>query len=298
MKNNENSDKMLEKATEVYEELKRSDHSSLTKEEVLSVLGDEYIPYYSYIVTGLASIKKIRKKTGRTGGIELNTGKAIQDQITDSNQRTLGKYFSGLGVNFSSTKNGEKSSLESSLYEPLKEYLEEMGIYNLVENRANLRSGNKWENADLVAAKYTQLTYHVGIFPKLTCIEVKSVFPSITDIQQTASYLRYCNSAYLCFFDREFTGKNYDDLTTKVRDEGVWDLASTFEIGLIVAYHPQERSKKTRFLLLKEAPDTSLDPTAIEEGIDLLVSDFGKKELTEALNKQIVKFLSQKKGVD
>ena len=83
-----------------------------------------------------------------------------------------------------------------------------------------------------------------------------------------------------------------------MRDEGIWDLASTFSIGLIVAYHPQERSKKTRFLSLKEAPDNSLDPTSIEEGIDFLVSVSGKKELADALNKQIVKFLSQNKSVD
>lgn len=277
--------------TNLYEELKKSENQNLNKEEVLLILGG-YAPYYSHIVTGLAMVKKITKKPGRTGGIELRTGKAIQQDLVSANKKQLTNYFSNLRINFVEKKK-RPSQTEKPIYEPLKEYLEESGQYKLVENRAALRKGSKWENADLVAIGYNNLSYHAGVFPKLTGIEVKVDFPTVTDIQQAASYLRYCQSVYLCFFDREYMGKNFEELMNRLRDEGVWDLVTTFQIGLIVAFYAQRRSKKYRFHIVKEAPDNPLDPNIVEEGIDRLLSEGSKAELRKVLQQQILKLIGR-----
>lgn len=282
--------KILSSTERLYDKLKKTETQRLNKEEILSHLKG-LAPYYSYVVTALALIKKITKKSGRVGGIELRTGKAIQQEILDSNRKKLQRYFSQLDIDFREKRPKRNKKLEVSLYEPLKEYLEESGQYELVENRAKKRAGSKWENADLVAVTFSLLSYHAGIFPKLTGIEAKINFPTITDIQQAATYLRYCQSSYLCFFDPEYTGKNFEDLMTQLRDEGIWDALTTFGIGLIVAFHAQERSDKYRFHIIKEAPEQILDPNVVEQGIDLLLGDSSKAELKSALRKQMVKLM-------
>lgn len=276
----------------LYEKLKKSESQRLNKEEILLYLKG-FSPYYSYVVTALALIKKITKKSGRVGGIELRTGQGIQQEILDSNRKKLHKYFSQLGIVFREKHTKKSKTLESSLYKPLKEYLEESGQYEIVEDRANKRPGKKWENVDLVAVSFSLLSYHAGIFPKLTGIEAKINFPTITDIQQSATYLRYCQSSYLCYFDPEYTGKKFEDLMTRLRDEGLWDALTTFNIGLIVAFHPQGKSVKYRFHIIKEAPEQILDPNVVEQGIDLLLSNQSKAELVTALKKQLVKFITR-----
>jgi hypothetical protein len=283
--------KNIQAATEkLYEKLKKSESQRLNKEEILLYL-KEFAPYYSYVVTALALIKKITKKSGRVGGIELRTGKGIQQEILESNRNKLQHYFSQLDIDFKDKHSKKNKTSESQLYATLREYLEESGQYEIVENRANKRTGNKWENVDLVAVSFSSLSYHAGIFPKLTGIEAKIDFPGITDIQQAATYLRYCQASYLCYYDPEYTGKNFDDLMTRLRDEGIWDALTTFDIGLIVAFHPQGKSVKYRFHIIKEAPEQILDPNVVEQGIDLLLSGPSKAELVAALKKQLVKLL-------
>jgi hypothetical protein len=281
---------------ELYGKLKSTESQRLTKEEVLAFLGGSS-PYYSHVVTALAQIKKITKKSGRAGGIELRTGKGIQQEILEGNRKQLQRYFSSLSIDFAASKPKENKKLERDLYEPLKAYLEESGQYELVENRAQFRVGHKWENVDLVAVAFSSLSYHAGIFPKLTGIEVKTKFPGITDIQQAASYLRYCQSSYLCFFDREYNGKNFEALMTRLRDEGIWDAVSTFSVGLIVAFWPTKRAREYRFHIIREAPDEALDPNVVEQGIDLLLAEASKNELTVALRKQIVRLMHDVKDL-
>lgn len=282
---------LVNKSKELYTKLSESDYHTLTKPEILKILGEDYTSYYSYIVSALAFIGKITKRSGRTGGIELYSGKGVQKQLVKDNIKKLTSYFGradlGLEVKESKKEQIKESKKEKELYAPLEDYLKESGMFDLVEVKAESREGGKWENVDIICVKFNKLIYHLGIYPKLTGIEVKREFPNIKHIQQTASYLRYCHSAYLCFHDSQYRGKDVDVLLTKLRDEEIWDLSNVFNIGLIVAYKAQVKSDKFRFQLIKEAPDTSLDPTSVEEGIKILLSNEAKAELSKALKDQL-----------
>jgi len=264
----------------------------LGKAEVLDHLR-EFETYYSHIVTALARMQTIAEKSGRPGGIQLRMGKGIPLEMVAVNRRDLPRHLSRPGSGFTTRQRKDDRLLERQLYEPLREYLEELGQYQLVENRAQLRHGKKFENADLVAVTFSSLSYHAGIFPKLTGIEVKRSFPTVKDVQQAAAYLRYCQSAYLCFFDCEYTGKNLDDMMTRLRDEGIWDALGTSDIGLIVGFCAQKHSPRYHFHVLKEAPEQTLDPNVVEQGIDPLLGEDSKAELRNALQQQMVKLIAR-----
>lgn len=286
-------EKLLHKTQAVYKALvsEENQYETLTKEEIHEILSDELKPYYSYILSSLANIGKVIKKSGRTGGIELARRRGMTLELKIDNINKIKSYFKSL--NLSAVADANKTTakkcakLEDELYEPLKKYLVSKGMFDIIENRGSKRKGQKWENADLICFKYNKLNFHFGIQPKLTAIEVKREFPAITHIQQTASYLRYCNAAYLCFHDTQYTGKDFDTLFTKLQDEGIWELTTVFRIGLIVSYTPQINSPNIKFHLLKEAPDIAQDQSTVEEGIKLLLSKDAQIEIMTNLREQL-----------
>lgn len=282
---------LVEKAEVVFNALLKTESKILTKIQILQILDKDFHPYYSYLVSALASIGKIIRKAGRTGGIELRTVQGMKPELVEDNYKKLEDYFKSIEIIKPITEVKETLSdagikAEKDLYPSLKAYLEKLGMFDRVEINAQTRTGGKWENVDLVCVKIHTLKYHFGIYPKLTGIEVKREFPNITHIQQTASSLRYCHSAYLCFYDADYRGKDVDILLQKLRDEEIWELSNVFTIGLLVAYKPQAKSTNIRYQLIKEAPETPLDFTSVEDGIDLLLSAEAKNELIKKLREQ------------
>jgi hypothetical protein len=282
---------LIKKSKDVVKVLVKN-NDTLSKQQVIDILGSKYSDYYSVIVSGLAYIEKITKKSGRTGGIQFKPDKAKQRKLVARNLRDLATYFDEAEIEVSTIRSAsveENDERESDLYEPLKKYLETTGLFSIVEIYGDNRGGGgKWKNPDLIALNYsTSLRYHAGIFPKLTAIEVKYQWPAIRDIQQTASYLRFCHSAYLCLHDQTYTGKNIDSLTTRLRDEEIWEWATINHIGLIVAYSKQKRSPNYDFQIIKEAPETFVDSETIEQGIDTYFSEDTKKQLADAVRVQI-----------
>ncbi|MBW8049442.1 MAG: hypothetical protein FVQ77_03700 [Cytophagales bacterium] len=283
---------LIDKVKKVLAKLRKSETGTLSRSNITEILGKDFEPYYSYIVSAIAHIGKITKRSGRTGGIEWRYVQGIQGDLVQDNIKKLERYFKELDLeqpqpNRKILKQERANELEKDIYPALKAYLEDTGMFDLVEIKGDKRAGRKWENMDIICVKYNKLIYHFGIYPKLTAVEVKREFPNITHIQQAASYLRFCNSSYLCYYDSYYKGKNVDEHLTKLRDLEIWDISNVFNIGLIVAYKAKERAQKFRFQLIKEAPDITTDPTAIEAGIKEFLSDKAKTQLKQVLNEQL-----------
>ena len=283
-------DELVRFSKEVFRRLVKND-DALTKQEVLEILGKDNHEHYSLVVGALADAEKITKKSGRTGGIEFKPGQARQRKLVPKNLRALEAYFQAADISESEipdtgTMDDDK---EKGLYEPLRRYLEKSGLYTIVEVIGNDRSGGgKWKNPDVVALNYSpRLKYHAGIHPKLTAFEVKYHWPTITALQQAASYLRFCHATYLCFRDSAYTGKKFDKLSARLRDDEIWEWASVYNVGLIVAFNKQERSTAPDFHIVKEAPDVVLDPETVEQGISTYLSQDIQRELVDAVRRQL-----------
>jgi len=238
-----------------------TNEDQLSKQQVLAILGSKNEKYYGLIIDALAEIGKITKVQGRSGGIQY---RAVQKQtrtIAANNEKKLELYFGNSDLEIPEIKPEEYDDLyindneEADIYEPLMDYLVSSGYYKHVEIIGDLRSGKgKWKNPDLVALQYSNnYKYHLGLFPKLFGFEVKKQWPSIRDIQQTASYFRYCHYSYLCFFDESYKGSDVNKIIQKVKNEEIWDWASISGIGLIVCYKKQDRSVEYAFQVILES---------------------------------------------
>ncbi|EPG66116.1 hypothetical protein [Leptospira wolffii] len=279
------SEELIEEIKAVFDSLiERSKQGiySLTKEEILDIINDP--DSYSYVITALEESGRVEKKVRRTGGIDIKRGQglSITEGLNAANITKIKNYLKQYDFEASTLK-----LKENELYKPLNDFLLSLERYTIVENRSEKITGKKWENADLVAVTTYQLLFHAGLFPKLTAFEVKPTYPNITHIQQTASYLRYCQESYLCFFDSQYRGKLVQDLISKLTDDGILDLVSSFEIGLIVAYRPQSQGKTIQFQILREAPTLDLHPLHVEQGMKLLLSEDNINRLKKDTQTQI-----------
>lgn len=293
----------VKKAEDVFRTLIESD-DSLTKLQVQEVLGETHEDWYSPVISALARIGKVTKTRGRAGGIQFKAGRARQKQLVKSNLHDLEAYFRKNPLPSLPARTREprqttaRGQEESRFYKPLERYLQRSGLFDIVELCAHNRSASgKWTNPDLVALAYSaKLQYYVGVFPTLTAVEVKPGEPTIDDIQQTAGYQRFFHSSYLCFHSSSYNGKDFDKLTTQLRDDGTWEASSVYNIGLIVSFFKTKRSKTPDFQLVKEAPDTPLDTQSAESGIDTYFTTDTKQALRKAVAEQVKQILNLAPG--
>ena len=250
------SSNLFEESKKVFEALLQSEDNKIyPKKEITKILSEKYKGFSDLIIEGIVSLKKVKSKQGAGGGIEYIQEKYIKRKLTANDEKQLINFFdskvSEIQLEEKDKENDSKNikKIEKDLYEPLRKYLENSGNYNIVHSCGDERRGDgKWSNPDLIAVKYwKESKYHFGIFPKLTGFEVKFEYPTIEHIQQTASYLRLCHCAYLCFYVETFTKTNHDDLIKELRKNKFWDWANRYGIGLIVAFYPTKVRKIIQF---------------------------------------------------
>lgn len=283
---------LIAKTEDVYSRLITSSDESLTKAEIIEILGAEYGAYYTFVVQGLADLKKAVRNRGYHGGITVNYGiKGLRQKLTDSNRKALVQYFGDAPLQTTQEEKpvaSEKqdAKLEADFYNPLKDYLERSGLYEIVSVNPKLQ-GSKWENADLASVSYeTDLRYHSTVDLRLNAFEVKRGFPSVENIQQTAAYLLYANASYICYYDDRFKGTNIDLVVQRLRDEGIWDLLITFGLGAIVSYRAQEKGSNLYFQTVREAPLHPVEPIRIERGIELWLDEPARSLIRKELVRQ------------
>lgn len=291
------ADKLTDATSNVYQQLAKTKDGTLSRQEILAIIGEELEPYYTNVVQALAVLKLVVRNKGFYGGISLSgIGDEPAPELDDEHKQRLRNQFSGetlkptAKVKEAKTE-AEEEKLEKQFYEPLKNYLEQSGLYNLVV--VPKVTGQKWQNADLAGVSFERdLRYHSHIDLRITAFEVKRHFPGVENMQQAASYLLYAHASYLCYFDSQFKGTNIDSVVQRLRDEGVWDLAETFGIGLIVAYYAQETAKKLYFQTVRHVPYRECPPAQAERGIDLWLDANAKTAIKKAYVKQIQRLQS------
>ena len=291
-----NQDELLDQVKAVFQSLLNHD-DRLTKQQILEVIGPNHDGSYGVVVDALANIGKITKISGRAGGIRYSPAKARQRRLTQSNLNQLRKFLSDSDLEVpevpaEDTQDNETIQYqrsEETLYSPLQQYLLEGGEYDFVEEYGDTRGGGgTWKNPDLIALSYSaNLKYHAGLNPKVTAIEVKYHWPTIKDLQQTASYLRFCHRTYICFYDSTYKGSDVNRIITKLKNEEIWEWSDLYGCGIIVAFRRQHRSTDFAFQTVREAPHTMVDPDTLEQGIDTYFSESTTKALTEAMRKHI-----------
>ncbi|TGL55278.1 hypothetical protein EHQ61_00785 [Leptospira wolffii] len=283
---------LIEKTKEIYNSLLTSENQTLTKSQILDLLGTDLQSYYTYIIQGLTELKKVTRNQGYHGGISVNYGiKGLRQELNVANLNNLSLYYKKLDIEVTedvekpvSIKQEEK--LEESFYPHLKDYLERTGLYEIVDINPK-KQGGKWENADLALVSYeSDLRFHGSIDLRLTAVEVKRGFPTVENIQQAAAYLLYANRSYICYFDDRFKGTNVDLVVSRLRDEGVWSLINSFGLGIIVSYKPTIKSEIPQFQTIKEAPYKNIDLLNIERGIELWINEESKLIIRKALARQ------------
>lgn len=269
----------------------------LSKQEVIELIGEENANYYSVIVEALANIGKIIKAQGRSGGIRYRSVQKQQRSITVSNQKKLEILFGSDELEIPEIEYLENDDEpysndkdENDLYNPLKDYLDTSGYYDFVEVFGNARGGKgQWKNPDIVALSCAyKYKYHIGLYPKITTFEVKKQWPTIRDIQQTASYYRFSHFSYLCFFDGSYKGSDVNRITEKIKNEEIWDWAQTYNVGLIVCFKKQDRSIGYAFQTIKECTQKNIEFSDVEQAIETYFSEDVQKSLQERM-KQIIK---------
>ena len=286
---------LLEKAQAVYTKLLISEGESLSKSDILDILGDEYSSYYTFVVQGLAEIKKVISNRGAGGRVTVNQGiQGLVKELRADNIKSLTKYFKDAPLQVTiaedpaSTPKQEKK-LEAEFYKPLQDYLERSGLYEHICINVGL-AGTKWENADLAAISFeNELKYHPSIGMRLIAFEVKRGFPSIENIQQAAAYLLFAHSSYIVYYDDRFRGTNIDIPVARLRDEGIWDLITTFGLGTIVSYRAQAKGSNLYFQTVREAPAHKPQLLMVEKGVDLWLSTEAKKTVRTVLARQMQK---------
>lgn len=286
---------------EVYQQLTKTKDGSLSRQQIVDTIGKDLQPYYTNLVQGLADLKLVVRNRGFYGGISLPGTEAEPDtELSEDHKESLRQLFSDTKLE-PTTKlkkagsDEEEEKLEKEFYYPLKDYLEKSGLYELVVVNPKI-AGSKWENADLATVSLERdLRYHSHIDLRITAVEVKRQFPTAEHLQQAASYLVYAHASYLCYFDSQFRGTNIDLATQRLRDEGIWDLAETFGIGLIVAYYAQEKGKKLYFQTVRHVPYKSSAPAQVERGIDLWLNDAARGMIKKVYVKHMQRLQS---GID
>ena len=289
------SKQMIEICRAVLDELGNND-DQLTKQQVLEIVGQKNENYYGIIIDALAEIGKITKVQGRSGGIQY---RAVQKQtrtITTSNMKKLDAIFSSDDIEIPAIGSDEdeeaytNDKAEQDIYLPLKTYLESLGYYKHVEIFGDARGGKgKWKNPDIVALQYSNnYKYHIGLFSQIYSFEVKKQWPSIRDIQQAASYFRYCHASYLCFFDESYKGSDVNKIIQKIKNEEIWDWAIATNIGLIVCFKKQDRSLEYAFQTILESKIQIVEYDIVEQSIDTYFNHETKEELRKRI-KDIVK---------
>ena len=284
---------LIEKSSEVYTKLRNASDSTLSRQQVLEIIGPDYEPYYSNVVQGLAALKLVVRSRGYYGGVSpVPSGESTAPELTAEQRTYLSEHFDPKEMQPTTkiekaASGAEEQKLEKEFYDPLKDYLEKAGLYEIVNVSANL-GGFKWENADLAAISFErELRYHSHIDLHLTAFEVKRRFPTAENVQQAASYLVYGHASYLCYFDDRFRGTNVDIAVHRLRDEGIWDLAESFGVGLIVSYYAQENGTKLYFQTVRHVPYKESPPTQVERGIHLWLTDDARSTLRKAYVKHI-----------
>jgi|GEM_PF-2057377 len=284
-------DELTEVVLHILESLKASSTNSLSRQEILELVPKEYEQFYSNIVQSLADMKLVVRNRGYYGGVTLLVNDEQISSIPESTIKRKVRSILTESINVQKVEREvseeESERLEREMYGPLKDYLEKSGLYELVVANPKLRGGG-WANADLAAVSFErELKYHSHIDLRLTAFEVKRTFPKVKDLQQTASYLVYSHAAYLCYYDAHFKGSNIDGAVQRLRDEGIWDLAEIFGIGLIVAYNAQKGKSKFYFQTVRHVPWKDSSPKQIEAGMDLWLDDAEEDAIRAALRRHI-----------
>lgn len=281
-------DDLIELSKKLVKELSNND-GELTREAVSKILGNNS-GYYSIVVSALVYIRKINRIKGRNGGIRFRSVQGQQKKLTKANLKALSEYYSKAGTPTPVTIEPEikYEKVEEQFYEQLKNYLLDTGDFDVVEIYGNSRGGGLYENVDVISIVYQSgLKYNLHLVPELASYEVKAKWPDIKDVQQAASYLRFSQRAFLCFYYETYRG-DYDGICTELKDQGIWDWTDLYKIGIIVIYKKQDRSSNYSFQRIKEAPyNNFVDVTSIDTAIEKYFSDKSKKDIREIIKKQI-----------
>lgn len=279
---------------QIYEKMLEQGYK-LSKDELTIIIGRDFSSYRYALIDALVSTGRVSKRAGRGGGIEYRSAQGQSEILSDNALGKMRKTLSDYAeeeAEEAKERPKKVKEIGSDYYQKLQQYLLESGKYKAVEIVGSKRSGGKWENVDLVAINYSDiLRFHVGVFPVLTAFEVKGEYPRIEHIAQAGNYLRFFHCSYLCFYAQQFSGKNIDDLITRLQEDKLWEAAEFYRIGLMVTYYPRDDSKKLRFQVLREAPQTDLDAVTAEDMISELAEE-NQRLLTQALKNQIAKLIS------
>lgn len=298
MASEELTKQLIDKTVEVYKMLTDAKDENLSRQEIIEAIGKDLEPYYTNVVQGLADLKLAVRKRGFYGGVSLpGTGEPPRQELTDDDKEALRKLFADGNLKPTAkikdaASEEEEERLEKEFYRPLKDYLEKSGLYEIVVINSKI-SGTKWENADLATVSFERdLRFHSHIDLRMTAVEVKRHFPTAENLQQAASYLVYANASYLCYFDSQFRGKDIDTAVQRLRDQGIWDLAETFGVGLIVSYYAQEGGKKLYFQTVRHIPYKESAPIQVERGIELWLDDTARRIIKKAYVRHIQRLQS------
>ncbi len=96
----------------------------------------EFEVHCGHIVAALARMHKITENSGHADAAELRAGKSAPLETVNHRGRNPRLLSSDAGTDLTRRQRKDDRLLERELYEPLKEYLKELGQYQLVENRA------------------------------------------------------------------------------------------------------------------------------------------------------------------
>ncbi len=88
-------EEILSSTEQLYEKVKNAENQTLTREQVCEHLG-ELRTHYSHVVQALVLIKKVTKKKGQKGGIELRRAPGLQLEILPQHKDKLRKCFAKL----------------------------------------------------------------------------------------------------------------------------------------------------------------------------------------------------------
>lgn len=285
-----NSESLTQKSAELFDYM-ISRSESITRTEAIEFLGPTWGEHYVLLAKALQATGKIILKRG-VGGIQYNPRKRSERSIVTSNLSIIKSYIE---ANFDPEleEAAKKLGSEKLLYGPLSDYLLENDVFPFVQIHGDDRSGKGvWKNPDLICLRINEsLHFSLGVYPKVTGIEVKEFFPGIKELQQARSYLTFCHSSYICFYHPEYTGKDYDYLVDSLRQADVWDQCNAFELGIIVAYKPTVRSTQIYFHIAREAPEKHLAPEVIDATVFKYFSTNVQIGIKKALKEQIKRII-------
>jgi hypothetical protein len=166
-----------------------------------------------------------------------------QKRITQSNKLAIVSYYQRHVTRHNHTFSLEK---ETELYRPLGEWLNATqslnASFSTLVSLENRKMKGAWSSPDLIgtfmpcapAAVIRDQSDHSIALPDSVAIEVKPKTPTIRDVAQTSSYLRFANYSYLAWFEQDLSFESFKQYFDTLINNEVFQKSILLGVGLIV----------------------------------------------------------------